>query len=348
MLTISRMTRRRVAKGLLGCTAAVLLSLTAGQGAQAKDTLRFTTSLPTQAFIYSDILSVWAERVVADSQGTLDIQMFPVGTLGRDPATHLDMARDGVADIAYFIPGYTPGAMNEATILELPGSAPSATVGSVAATKMVEAGLFPGQGMEKVKILGMFSTAPTLLTTTTKVESLEDVAGLKLRGAGPTLLATIEAIGATPVGGITSPQIAESVSRGLLDGSVNEWVALTIFGVAETAKYHLDVNLGASPIMVAINKAKYDSLPEEARAAIDKHSGEAFARLWGEEFDGHIEKFRGAAMKDDERTFTTLSEEEQSKWDARLQTVVDNWIAETPNGQAIYDAFTEAVDAASQ
>lgn len=247
MLARIEISRRSLGRGVLGCATAVLLSLGAGQSAQAQENLRFTTSVPAQSFIYADILSVWADRVVADSQGTLTIQMFPAGTLGRDPATHLDMARDGVADIAYFIPGYTPGAMNEATILELPGSTPSATVGSVAATKMVEEGLFPGQGMDSVKILGMFSTAPTLLTTTGKVETLEEVAGLKLRGAGPTLLATIEAIGATPVGGITSPQIAEAVSRGLLDGSVNEWVALTIFGVAKTANYHLDVNLGASP-----------------------------------------------------------------------------------------------------
>ncbi|MBA4204186.1 TRAP transporter substrate-binding protein [Pannonibacter phragmitetus] len=343
----TRFGRRAFTNGLLGCAAAALFSLTSGQSTLAKETLRFTTSVPAKSFIYADILSVWAERVVADSQGTLDIQMFPAGTLGRDPATHLDMVREGITDIAYVVLGYTPGAMNEATILELPNSTPSATAGSVAATKMAETGLWPGRGMEGVKVLAMFSTAPTLLTTTKKVETLSDVAGLKLRGAGPTLLASIAAIGAIPVGGITSPQIAESMSRGLLDGTVNEWVALTIFGVAETAHYHLDVNLGTSPIMVAINKQRYDSLPQEARDAIDKNSGEPFARLWGEQFDAAIEKFRSAAMKDEKRTFTALSEEDQAKWNGKLQSVIDSWIAQTPNGQELYDSFSKAVQEAA-
>lgn len=328
-----------------GCASALVVA--SALPAVAQEELRFTTSVPAQSFIYAEILDVWAQRVSADSNGTLTIRTFPAGTLGRDPATHLDMVRDGIADIAYFVPGYTPGAMAEATVEELPGIVPNSKIGSIAATKMVEAGLWPGQGMEKVKILGMFATAPTTLVTKEPVLAIEDVQGLKLRGAGPTLLASLEALGATPVGGITAPQVAESISRGLLDGSVNEWVAMTIFGIADTAKNHLDVNLGATPLMVAINKAKYDSLPEEARAAIDKHSGAAFAELWGSVFDGRNEGFRDKLMEQGDRKFNTLSDEERAKWDEKLAPVVSNWIANTPNGQAVYDAYVAAIKEAS-
>jgi len=337
----------KLKKAVMAGLSALFVAAGSGTGANAQEELRFVTSVPAQSFIYADILDVWAKRVVEDSKGTLNIRLFPVGTLGRDPATHLDMVRQGIADIAYFIPGYTPGAMGEATIMELPGLIPSSVAGSKAGTEMVEEGLWRGQGMESVKILGMFSTAPALLTTKEKVETLEDIKGKKLRGAGPVLLSTIEAIGATPVGGITSPQIAEALSRGLVDGTVNEWVALTIFGVADAAKYHLNINLGTSPLMVAINRAKYDSLPEEARAAIDKHSGEEFAELWGKEFDKRIEAFRSKAMQESDRTFTDLSAEEKARWDERLQTVIDAWIANTPNGQELYDRFTQALETSS-
>ena len=99
--------------------------------------------------------------------------------------------------------------------------------------------------------------------------------------------------------------------------------------------------------MVAINRAKYDSLPEEARAAIDKHSGEEFAELWGKEFDKRIEAFRSKAMQESDRTFTDLSAEEKARWDERLQTVIDAWIANTPNGQELYDRFTQALETSS-
>ncbi|WP_370267305.1 TRAP transporter substrate-binding protein [Nioella sp.] len=331
-----------LAKTMLGLGTAMGIAVGA-TAALAQQELRFTTSVPANSFIYTDILEVWAQRVTEDSQGTLTIRLFPAGTLGRDASGHLDMVRNGIVDLAYFIPGYTPGAMTEATIVELPNMVPNALVGSVAAARMIDEGMWTGQGMEDVKILGMFSTAPALLTTREPVASLEDVANMNLRGAGPTLLASIEAIGATPVGGLTAPQIAEAMSRGLVDGTINEWVALTIFGIAETAHNHLNVNMGSSAIMVAINRGTYDALPPEAQAAIDRHSGEAFARLWGEEFDARIAAFRSAAEQDPDRNFTTLSEAEQARWDERLQTVIDGWIEATPNGQALYDAYTAAV-----
>ncbi|MCW1931046.1 TRAP transporter substrate-binding protein [Pararhodobacter zhoushanensis] len=333
-------------KALLSLGAAAVIAAGSPTVATAQQELRFTTSVPANSFIYANILEVWAQRVTDDSEGTITVRMFPAGTLGRDASGHLDMLRNGIVDLAYFIPGYTPGAMTEATIVELPNVVPSATVGSLAATQMVDNGSWTGQGMEGVKILGMFSTAPTLLTTSEPVTSLEDVANMNLRGAGPTLLASIEALGATPVGGLTAPQIAEALSRGLLDGTINEWVALTIFGISQTAHNHLNVNMGASAIMVGMNRQTYDSLPAAAQAAIDRNSGEAFARLWGEEFDARIDAFRSAAEQDADRTFTTLSDEEQARWAERLQTVTDHWIESTPNGQALYDAYVAAIAAA--
>ena len=323
----------------LGAVAGLALASTAS----AQEILRLTTHTPAQAFITKDILDVWAERVTGETGGTLEVQVFPAGTLGRDASTHLDMVKDGVADLAFIVPGYTPGALTEATVIELPNLIPSATIGSMAATRMVEEGLWPGQGMENIKILGMFTTSPILLATREKVETLEDVKGMNLQGAGPVLLATIEAIGATPVGGITVTKIAESLNRGLLDGTINEWVALTIFRVKDEAKYHLEVNLGSSPLALVMNREKYESLSPEHRAAIDKFSGQALASLFGEEFDKNIDAFTAAAMQDSDRVFSTLSPDQETAWNARIQTVIDKWIADTPNGQEIYDSFSAAI-----
>lgn len=323
-------------------------SLVFAPTASAQEKLRMVTSVPAQSFIFQDILQVWAERVADSAGNSLEIELFPTGTLGRDPQTHLDMVRDGVADIGYIVPGYTPGAFPEVTVIELPTVVPSATIGSRAGARMVEEGLFKGTGTENLMVLGMFSTAPTQLTTTRKVASLEDVRGLKLRGAGPALLGTIEALGGVPVGGLTVTNIAESISRGLIDGSINEWVAMTIFGIAEVTNFHLaGPNLGASPIMVIMNRGKYESLSPEQRAAIDANSGRVFSELWGEVFDGNIEKFRSSAMNDSQRTFTELTPEEEARWNERLRSVVDNWIANTPNGQDVFDRYSAAIQAAA-
>ena len=334
--------------GVAALGALFALSLTP-QPSIAETKLRMVTSLPAAAFLYKDVLQVWADRVKESSGGELVIELFPAGTLGRDPATHLDMVREGVSEVGYIVPGYTPGAFPAATVMELPGVLPSSTVGGIAGAKLVEEGLIGGDLAGEIKILGVFTGSPAWLhTTKVKVQSLEDVKGLKLRGAGPTLLATIEAIGATPVGGITVTNLAESLSRGLVDGTVNEWVAATIFGPVETAKYHLDINLGSSPLMVIMNRSSYDKLPQNLKAAIDENSGEAFSKLWGEQFDAHAESFLAKARQDSDRTFTKLSDEEQARWQERLQTVIDRWIKETPNGKQVYDRYVEAVKEASE
>ena len=72
-------------------------------------------------------------------------------------------------------------------------------------------------------------------------------------------------------------------------------------------------------------------------------AGRAKTETFGEEFDARIAAFRSAAEQDPDRNFTTLSEAEQARWDERLQTVIDGWIEATPNGQALYDAYTAAV-----
>jgi biotin synthase-like enzyme len=51
---------RYVKASTLGCVPVAFLALIEGTPATAQQELRFTTSVPTRAFIYAGILSVWA------------------------------------------------------------------------------------------------------------------------------------------------------------------------------------------------------------------------------------------------------------------------------------------------
>lgn len=174
----------------------------------AETVLRFSSFEPPVAFITSQILTPWAEEVSQASEGTLHIEMYPGGTLGRDPATQLNLVLSGVADIAWIVPGYTPGRFDQATVTELPFLVPSAEAGSVAAARMLDRGVWSGGGFDDVKVLGLFVTSPGHLASTSPVNELGDVAGLSIRGAGPVLLGTGAALGGTPVGGISGPGLA--------------------------------------------------------------------------------------------------------------------------------------------
>ena len=82
--------------------------LSSGADAQdAKVSLRFSHWLPPQNQVHADI-AAWSKSVETASGGSIEIKIFPASQLGA-AKDHFDMAKNGIADIAWTTAGYTPG-----------------------------------------------------------------------------------------------------------------------------------------------------------------------------------------------------------------------------------------------
>ena len=309
---------------------------------QAQTTLRFTSFEPPVAFLTKNVFTPWAERVSAASNGTISIKMFPGGTLGRSPAQQLKLVEDGVADIGFVIPGYTPGRFQEGTVGELPFLVQSSEAGSNAMWKLYEDGLLQGD-YQKFKMIAITTTYPNFIVSTEPVLEPTDMQGLKFRAPGPTLLSALESLGSVPVGGITGPTIAESMSRGLIDGTLSQWGAVTTFRIGEVAKHYLEAPLGATALIVVMNLDKYNSLPDDARAAIDAHSGAVFTNMWGIAFDQNVAEAGEKEMARDGITVNKAEGALLERWREAVGSATEDWIAANDNGQAIHDAFKAAL-----
>ncbi len=314
------------------------LSVLATNPSFAETTLRFASFEPPVAFLTKNVFTPWAARVSAASNDTINIKMFPGGTLGRSPAGQLKLVEDGVADIAWIIPGYTPGRFEEGTVGELPFLVQSSEAGSNAMWKLYEDGLLQGD-YQKLKMIGIFTSFPNFIVSTKPVTTPGDMKGLNFRAPGPTLLNALKSLGAVPVGGITGPTIAESMSRGLIDGTLSQWGAINTFRIGEVANHYLELPLGATAMLVVMNKDKYESLPEEARAAIDAHSGAGFSDLFGKAFDGNVAAAEKIETTRSGVTVITPDADLTAEWRDAVRISTDEWIASTPNGQEIFDAF---------
>ena len=220
--------------------AALLATLATAASAE---TLRFSSFEPPVAFVTATVFPQWAENVAAATNGEVTVQMFPGGTLGRSPAQQLQMVEDGVADIAFLVPGYNPGVFPGLSVGELPFTVTNAVDGSRAMWQMFEQGLLAGE-FDRVKVLGVFTTAPQAVATVGSVMMPEDIRGMNLRASSPMLLGAIESMGAVAVGGITAANLAESISRGVISGSFNDWNAMRSFRVAEAVDHVLEVPMG--------------------------------------------------------------------------------------------------------
>lgn len=323
---------RRFARLCVTAAAILLPSL-----AEAQTTLRFSSFEPPVAFITKDILTPWAEETSKASNGAFKIDMFPGGTLGRDPAAQLKLAQDGVVDFAWVVAGYTPGRFDDTTIVELPFLFNSVKEGSLVLTRLFAKGKL--RGFDNIKLVGLFTTPTNEIHTTEPLLKPEDIKGRKFRGAGPNQLAMLTGIGAVPIGGIAGPAIAENMQRGMIDGTLNEWNAVASFRIAEVAKSHLRVPMGSVAFMVVMNKAKYDSLSGDAKAAIDKMSGEAFAQIFAAKLDARNEEVAKQIAADPKHKTVVPDAATLELWKTALANVEGDWLKGDPTRPALLAAF---------
>ena len=110
-----------IERALLGCTAALLLSLKVTAPAMAQDKpieLKLSHWVPPSHPLHKAI-GDWGAAVSKASGGSITYKVFPSQQLGK-AFDHYDMARDGIADLTFVNPGYQPGRFPVIAVGELP------------------------------------------------------------------------------------------------------------------------------------------------------------------------------------------------------------------------------------
>ena len=139
----------------------------------------------------------WADSIKKASNGTINITMYPAQQLGK-AFDHYDMARDGIADIAYANPGYTPGRFPVIAAGELPFLLANGKEGSAALDSWYRK--YAPKEMSEVKFCLAFVHDPgTFHSTKKKIVVPSDLAGMKIRPAGATSARFITLLGGANV-----------------------------------------------------------------------------------------------------------------------------------------------------
>jgi TRAP-type transport system periplasmic protein len=324
------LSRRQFAARALGLAATpIAMPFVGGSArAQAATTLRLHHFLPPVSNAHAKLLAPWARKVEAESQGKIKIDIFPAMQLGGTPPQLFDQARDGVADIVWTLPGNTPGRFPSTEVFELPFIASKrAIVNARAAQEFADMHL--KDEVKDVKMLAYWAHDAGVIHANKAIRTMDDMKGLKLRN--PTRLAgeALKALGATSVG-MPVPQVPESLAQRVIDGAVIPWEVVPAVKVQELVKFHTEIpgspTLYTASFFLAMNKAKYDGLPADARAVIDANSGQAFARMAGPMWDNEATAVSAMVRARSGNTISSISEEEKAKWIAATLPVHAAWI----------------------
>ena len=111
---------KKIYSTVLAATAVAAVAAVAVPAQSQAATLRMHTFIPPVANPAKTFLIPWAKKIEKDSAGALKIQPFWAMQLGGRAPQLLDQVRDGVVDIVWTLPGFTPGRMPRVEPFELP------------------------------------------------------------------------------------------------------------------------------------------------------------------------------------------------------------------------------------
>ncbi|MEM9551932.1 MAG: TRAP transporter substrate-binding protein [Pseudomonadota bacterium] len=345
---------RRTLLGLAGgaATAALVTALTATTALAQEVTLKLHQFLPAQANVPKLILDVWADNVEASSDGRIKVERYPSMQLGGKPPELIDQAIDGVADVVWTVVGYTPGRFPSTEVFELPFMMTDARAASRAYWEMFETHMKDTE-FKDVHILGTWVHGPGMFHTLDPVSSPSDLQGMKIRGGSRSVNALLTELGATPVG-MPVPAVPEGLSKGVIDGTTIPWEVTTALKVPELVTNHTEFTgnaLYTLTFVLAMNKAKYESLPDDLKQAIDDNSGVEFSVFAGgtqADADGPA---RDVAW-DMGNNIITLDAAQTDEWRTASQPIYDAWVADMDakgiDGQALIDEARMLIEKYSQ
>ena len=306
--------------------AGALLAGSASWASAQEVTLKMHQFLPANANAPKLVLDVWAEQVEKESGGRIKIDHYPSMQLGGRPPELVDQVINGVADIIWTVVGYTPGRFPSTEVFELPFMMKDVGALSCAFWNMFEKHMKDTEFAD-MHILGTWVHGPGVFHTEDPVEEIADLKGMKIRGGSRVVNQLLEQVGATPVG-MPVPAVPESLSKGVINGTTIPWEVTTSLKVPDLVENHTEFEgsaLYTLTFIMAMNKEKYNSLPADLQAIIDKHSGLEFSVFAGRTQSGQDGPARQLAI-DNGNNIITLGKDKVAEWQQTVQPIYQRWI----------------------
>ncbi len=262
----------------------------------------------------------WKVEVEKRTAGKVKVNTFPGSTL-LGPKDMMDGVISGQADIGCVSTSYQPGRFTVTNAAGLPLGVTSSRMGSLMLWDFFDK--YRPKELSKVKVLTMFTSAPSNIMARKAVRNLADIKGLDLRASGGAAQ-TLKAWGANQIG-MPMSATPEALQKGIVQGLFSSLEVLKDLKFAETCRYVTVTNGVIYPFAVVMNMDRWNALPEDVKKVFDDLSREQ-AEWTGTYMDNHAVKAVDWSKKTHNVEFIELPAEEKAKWNGLLAPIVDGWV----------------------
>ncbi|MBI5445303.1 MAG: TRAP transporter substrate-binding protein [Deltaproteobacteria bacterium] len=283
--------------------------------------LNYATFFPA-THAHTGLVNEWAREIEKRTNGGVKINIFAGGTLTPADQTY-DSVLKGIADIGMSVASYSKGRFPLSEVIDLPLGYTS----GLQATRLANAYLqkFQPKEFSDAKVMYVMAHGPGIFHTKKPVGRLEDLKGMKIRCTG-TSARVVAALGATPVA-MPMPETYDALRKGVVEGFVAPEEALKGFKLGEVVGNSTQ-NFGSSYSLlfwVAMNKQKWDALPRDVQATIEKINQEwveKSGKVWDQIEREGFEFSQSKGVK-----IVRLSKAEDERWAEVVKPVINDYVA---------------------
>ena len=296
----------------------------AAQPAAAQITLTYSSWVPPTHHL-TVWQANWAATVEKATGGRVKFQSLPKAPAAA-PGT-FDAVRDGLMDLSYVTASYTPARHVLPLMAELPGAGNTAEINSVAYSR-IHWKYFQKVGEYKgVKLLAVWTHGPGQMFTKKPVKGIGDIQGLKIRTGGGIAEAVAKALGASAFVK-PAPESYELLSTGVADGvffPLESIISFKLETVLEQATL-FPGGMYSSAFGFFMNEDKWNKIPKQDQAIIEKYSFEYAARSNGKSWDA-ADKKGIEALKKAKVQIVQADKALQAEVKKRSDPIIEDWIA---------------------
>ncbi|MEJ2662190.1 MAG: TRAP transporter substrate-binding protein DctP [Desulfobacteraceae bacterium] len=342
-------------KGMLLLTALLLLT-TFGTAFGASYTGPAVKAKLASEEIEGDFMTVWA-RKFADhmktwSDGKIDIEVYPYGTLGATGDIN-ELAQMGVVQFVFSDHAWISSFVPQAQALALNYIFPTEKVPEVLDHMARKGEFLPllEKAFRKNDLvpLSIMFEGWQWVTSKKPIKSLDDMKGLKLRLMSSKLLVEdYKAYGAAPTP-MSYGEVYSGLQMGLIDAQANPLFAIYSMKFFEVQDYLTQLKSEPFIGIPTANQAFFDGLTKEAQEEMRKFWIDAIvpAGNWiTERNKSDMEKMKAAKPS---LTFHTLDDATIAKFKAKAETVYPEYTKIGGDGaQEVLDALLGDIKAAKE
>ncbi len=288
-------------------------------------------------------------KTVTDlTDGRVTFAWFPNQVLGKGPDQY-NLVLSRTADIAWVVPPWAPGVFPLTDVMSLPLTISNPLQGNLVFWDLIQKYMLDTEYKEVVVLCPLITNPTQLFVEPREVKTMEDMKGLKIGTESETQIKAVEALGAIPVS-MSIPEMYDSLDKGLIDGSWNDWSASTIFKTNEVTKYRTQVNFNTNIGLFLMNRQAWDDLgPENQKAFQQVFMNQDICTYQGNTWiSDNVRGLNGLLEADAKAGISApyvLPPEERDRWSVATSSVADEWAAKMddkglPGSEVLADFLT--------